>query len=394
MHVRPPDLVVIGGGVTGTATAVAAARRGLRTLLLEQFRIGHGHGSSHGPSRIIRLAYRAADYVDLVQEAYSRWRALERESGRRLLRTTGGLDIGSPGTESLRGTAETMRQRGVPHQHFSDPDLALRFPQLRCEPSMVGLYQPDAGVLDADACVAALAERAASCGAVIQEQARVRGLHQTSDGMVLDVNEVSVHAGAVVIAAGSWTRQLLATVGCSLELVVTREQVCHLAAPDSAGHGVGSFPVMIEHRTRRPPMISAFPQLSPGKGVKLMLDRNGSAINPDDLTGKIDQQARRTLVGYARRRMPALGPVLTTETCRYTMTRDEDFVLDLVPGCPRVAVASACSGHGFKFAPVIGEIMVNLVTGGETARPIDRFRIDRPGLRGAPTTRHRARDRG
>ncbi|GII76470.1 N-methyltryptophan oxidase [Sphaerisporangium rufum] len=373
------DLLVVGGGVTGAATAAAAARRGLRTVLAERFTLGNPHGSSHGPSRIIRLAYEGAGYVTLAREAYVRWRALERERGARLLLPTGGLDFGLAGTPSLRRTAATMESCGVAFERLPAAELAARFPQLRLDPGMAGLYQPDAGVLDADACVRALAGDARAHGAEIREHARVRLLRAGPGGVGAEVNGTDLQAGAAVLAAGSWTGSLLAEMGRPLPLVVTREQVAYFAAP-GAGYRPGTFPVTIEHRAGRPPMISMFPRLSPEGGVKLMLDRNGPEIDADDLAGTVDERALAALTAHARHRLPGLGPVLAAETCRYTMAPDEDFVLDLVPGLPRVGVASACSGHGFKFGPVLGEIMVDLITAGTTARPVAPFRLDRPAL--------------
>ncbi|MFD1935667.1 MULTISPECIES: N-methyl-L-tryptophan oxidase [Nonomuraea] len=373
------DLLVVGGGVTGTATASAAARRGLRTLLVEQFHIGNPHGSSHGPSRIIRLAYDGADYVALAREAYGLWRRVGHDVRQRLLRGTGGLDFGSADTPSLRATARTMEACDVEFERLSPDELAGRFPQLRPDPGMEGLYQQDAGVLDADTCVRALATDARAHGAEIREQARVRRLRPVPGGVAADVNGVDVRAAAAVIAAGSWTRPLLAEMGRPLPLSVTREQVAYFAAPSTA-FGPDRFPVMIEHRAGRPPMISMFPELEPGGGVKLMLDRDGPEIDAGDLSGVVHEPALKRLMAHARHRLPGLGPLVRAETCRYTMTPDEDFVLDLLPGQATIGVASACSGHGFKFGPVLGEIMVDLLTTGTTARPVSRFSLDRPAL--------------
>jgi sarcosine oxidase len=384
--------VVVGGGVTGTATALAAARRGLRTVLLERFHLGHRHGSSHGPSRIIRLSYHEADYVTLAREAYGRWRALEREYGQSLLRTTGGLDCGMPGTPSLELTIETMRQADVPFELLSSGDLVARYPQIAFDPGMVGVHQPDAAVLYADDCVAALARRAVEYGAEIRERSFVRRVESTPDGVRVAGNGTEIDAGAAVITAGSWANPLLAGLGRALPLSVTREQVGYFAASRPAAFDIGRFPLVLEHHpalaaqhaTRtdldNPPMAAAFPQLSPRGAVKLMFHRNGPMIDPEcyDTTG--EPAALADLVGYARRRFPALGSVTEVETCRYTMTPDEDFVLDVVPGHPRIVVASACSGHGFKFGPVTGEMIVDLLSAGVTSRPAARFAMDRPAL--------------
>lgn len=385
---RAVDLVVIGGGVMGTATALAAARRGLRTVLLERFSIGHRHGSSHGPSRIIRLAYHAVDYIVLAREAFDRWRALERESGLSLVRTTGGLDCGMPGTPSLELTVETMRQAGVPFEFLDGRDLTARFPQIRFDPGMVGAAQPDAAVLHADDCVSALARRAAQCGAQIRENTRARQVEATPDGVHVIADDVSIGAGAAVIAAGSWAGALLAGLGFSLPLSVTREQVTYFDTAPGAFQ-TGHFPLVLEHWPAltsgacSPPLAAAFPRLSPDGPVKLMFHCKGPVIAPEDLACDVDATALADLTSYATRRFPGLGAVLDTETCRYTMTPDEDFVLGTVPGHPRVAVVSACSGHGFKFGPVIGEMAVDLLTEGATDLPSERFAANRPTMSNA-----------
>jgi monomeric sarcosine oxidase len=374
MH--PPDLVVIGAGVVGASCALAAARRGLRTLLLERFEIGHQHGSSHGESRIIRQAYGTTHHIELARAAYRHWRTVQREVGVRLLRRTGGLDFGPPDVPSLAATADAMTAAGVRHTRLSRAELAARFPQLRFEPGTEGLYQPDGGVLAAASCVRALAAVAAQHGCEIQERALARSIRPAGDGVLLNVNGRRVRAGAAIVAAGSWVNQVLAGTGTELPVTVTREQVAWFRVDPVAFHP-DRFPVMIEHRPRRPYLISMFPELNPRGGSKLMLDRNGPPVPPEDLTGTVDQRALAELAGYARRRLPGVGPVLRTETCRYTMTPDAEFVLDVLPGHPQIGVASPCSGHGFKFGPVFGEIMVDLVTTGSSRHPVGPFRLDR-----------------
>jgi sarcosine oxidase len=370
-----PDLVVVGGGVTGTATALAAAQRGLRTVLLERFEIGHRHGSSHGSSRIIRLAYHEVEYITLAREAFERWRGLERDIDRPLLRTTGGLDCGMSGTPSLEQTIEAMREADVPVDALSSSDLAARFPQISFDPGMVGVYQPDAAVLYADQCVAALARRARESGAEIRERSLVQRIESAPGSVTIAVNGTTITAGAVVIAAGSWANTLLL---CPLRLAVTREQVAYF---DAAEHfAAGRFPLVLEHNAEGPPLVATFPRLPPNGWVKLMYHRNGPAIDTENLAGTADQAALTDLTGYAHRRLRGLGRVREVETCRYTMTPDEDFVLDAVPGQPGVWLASACSGHGFKFGPVVGETMVDLLTMGTTTRPTARFAINRPAL--------------
>ncbi|MDI1464372.1 N-methyl-L-tryptophan oxidase [Catellatospora sp. KI3] len=370
------DLLVIGGGVTGAATALAAAARGLRTVLVERFPPGHRYGSSAGPSRIIRLAYDDPGYITLVRDADRRWRDLQQSTGVRLVTRTGGLDFGPAGLPSLRATAAAMASAGVPFTTLTGAELAERFPQLRPDPGMEGLYQPDAGVLHADDCVATLLAEAARHGAVIRHGARARDLRPDGDGVSATVDGQRLRAAAAVVAAGSWVNDVLGGTGVALPVTVTREQVGYYEVT-GVDYTPARFPVTIEHQAARPYMISMFPELVPGGGIKLMRDKTGPEITPEDLSGEPDQAGLDLLTAHARRRLHGLGPLLHAETCRYTMTPDADFILDLLPGRPRIAVASACSGHGFKFAPTLGEIMVDLATTATTPHNLHPFRLDR-----------------
>jgi sarcosine oxidase len=291
-----------------------------------------------------------------------------------------------PATPSLELTIETMRRADVPFEWLSSGDLVARYPQMTFDPGMVGVHQPDAAVLYADDCVAALARRAVECGAEIQERSFVHRVESTPGGVRVAVNGAQIEAGAAVIAAGSWTNPLLAGLNQALPLSVTREQVGYFTASRRTDFDIGRFPLVLEHQPalarsdHSPPMAAAFPQLSPRGTVKLMFHCNGPTTDPELYDTAIEPTALADLVGYTRRRFPALGPVTEVETCRYTMTPDEDFVLGIVPGHPRIVVVSACSGHGFKFGPVTGEMVIDLLGTGMTSRPAARFAIDRPAL--------------
>jgi len=374
------DLVVVGAGVTGASTALAGARRGLRTLLLERFQLGHRRGSSSGPSRIMRLAYDDPGYIRLAQDAYARWLDLERLTGEALLLRTGGLDFGRSGLPSLRRTAEAMTAAGVAFTEYSGAELAKRFPRLWFEPDTVGLYQDDGAVLNADACIRTLAAAAVRAGAEIRESAQAQDIRSAGDGVALAVNGEQVQAGAVVVAAGSWVNEALTGVELALPAKVTREQVAYFAVTEP-GYEPDSFPVTIEHQADHPYMISMFPQLEPGGGIKLMLDRNGPQIEAEDFSTELSDDALAALAGHADRRLRGIGGIQRAETCRYTMLPDSDFVLDVVPGHPRIGIAAACSGHGFKFGPAIGEVMVDLVTTGAAAgHDVRPFSVTRPAL--------------
>jgi sarcosine oxidase len=373
------DLIVVGAGVTGASTAYHAARTGKRVLLLEQFRVGHHLGSSHGPSRILRLAYTSVDYVRLSQAAYAEWREVEDEAEESLFARTGGLDFATAGTQSLDQTVVSLRAAGVPLEELSRQSIGERFPQFNLPDDTVGLYQPDAGVLHADRSVAALVEHAIRHGATLRECAEVKNLIPTATGVFVETTVERYSSARVVLAAGSWLKTLAEHVGIVLPLRVTKEQVAFFRPRHPELFSIGRFPVMIEHNMNRP-FNSGFPMLGPG-GVKLMIESKEASATDTS----VDNSRLSELKRYAGQLLPDLDGVIKAETCRYTLTPDEDFILDRHPVHSQIVIASPCSGHGFKFGPLFGHMLTDLAFN-ETARPHPLFKLDRPGLKAESPT--------
>lgn len=369
------DLVVVGAGVMGCATAYHAAREGRRVLLLEQHRVGHARGSSHGPSRIIRLAYTSVNYVRLCQAAYHAWRDVESEVGKRLLVTAGGLDFAEPDTPSLDQTRSSLRETGVPFDEMDRADIAARFPQFKLPKDTVGIYQQDTAILAADRCVVALAFLAKRHGAEIVEETKVEGVEPSADGVVVHAGGRRFDATRAVLAAGSWLGALASDLGLNLPLRVTKEQVAYFKPREPQDFAVGRFPIMIEHH-RHAPFKSGFP-IFRSEGVKLMIE---SKVASADETGEVDQSRLEQLKCYARTLLPGLGEMIKAETCRYTITPDEDFILDRHPEHPQIVLASPCSGHGFKFGALFGRILADLAFERASRHDIRMFQLNRPGL--------------
>jgi sarcosine oxidase len=380
MAERAADVIVVGGGAMGSAAAWRLARAGFRVRLLEQFAIGHEQGSSHGPSRMIRLAYGDPEYAILGREAFRLWEDLQEESGEALLRMTGGLDVGTPDANQMEEIVHTYETLNMPYERLERDELRHRYPQLNLPEGTIGLHSPDYGILAATRCVTTLATRAAAAGADIRTEETALEIIPDGDGVTVRTNK-GVHRGnRVILTVGSWTNPLLASLGAELPLTILQEQLAFFRVNDPAAHSPDRLPLVI-HRFPGTTMIGSVFPTHGHEGVKVMIDRIGPAVDPANPDRAIDPALLERLHAYASDLLPGItGEILETTSCRYTMTADEDFIIDLHPEHPRVVIASTCSGHGFKFAPVIGQIVADLALTGETDYPIELFRLDRPAL--------------
>jgi sarcosine oxidase len=378
---RAVDVVVVGAGVMGCAAAYHLAKDGRRVALLEQFALGHDRGSSHGPSRIIRLSYEGSDYVQLARSAFALWRTLETESGASLLRKVGGLDFGLPDAFGLKGMRTTMRAAGVPFEELDGAEIMRRYPQFTLPAGTIGFYQGDYSILNADACVAALASQARKHGAVVYAGEAARQIAAVGGHVEVRTASSTYRAERVILSAGSWMGPLLRQLGLRLPLTVKKEQVAFFTPPDPAAFMPERFPLFIQRFPGTTSLGTAFPIFG-HKGVKAMLDRTGPEVKSDDADRSIDETGLERLRAYVGSILPGLGSLVSEAvSCRYTLTPDEDFIIDRHPDHPEIVIASPCSGHGFKFGVVIGRILADLAEHGRTAHPIERFRLDRPALK-------------
>jgi sarcosine oxidase len=351
---RDADIVVVGAGIAGVATARALAATPLSVVLLERFEIGHTRGSSHGTSRIFRLNYADERFVRMAQAAGDEWRALERERGVRLLEQVGVLDLGP----HAAGTARALAACGVPHQTLSAAAVAERWP-LRLEPEEMAVHQADGGFLYADRAHAALLGAALEGGVELRERVLVTEITVGRGSVHLGLDGGSLTAGAVVVTAGAWAPGLLGTAGIDLPVVPTRETVVYLDLP-----GADALPPLIDYAGVPGPAEagisrvgnSTYALAAPGRGLKAGLHHSGPVADPAE-PGAPDEAVADWVARWSARRFVDAGPVQTTETCLYTSTADESFVLDRHG---RVVIGSACSGHGFKFAPVVGRTLAAL----------------------------------
>jgi monomeric sarcosine oxidase len=388
MNTLSYDVVVIGAGGVGAATAYHLARDGRRVLLLEQFQIGHKQGSSHGASRIIRYSHAEREYASLAPVAFSLWRRLEAESGEDLVLETGSLDFGPADLPSLQGRIVTMRELGYTAEVLDPSALAQRFPQFRFPADWVGFYQPNAGIVNADRAVATMAAQAVRHGAVLQEQSRVRSVSPHGDGVTVEVDgpqgAQTIHAAQAVITAGPWAgrffEQLSLISRLSRPLKVTHQQVIFF---DVAAHALDLWspqrcPVYI---CLSMPHFYGFPIFEAPGRIKIGLELDGDGIDPDAHPRQLLNSAVDELCALVERHMVGVIPkAVDGVACLYTHSPDEDFIIDHHPEHPQILFGAGFSGRGFKFTVLTGRLLADLAAApGRYASPLwrDLFRLKR-----------------
>lgn len=343
MKVYESDVVIVGAGIMGAATARALSKSGLTVNILEQFEPGHANGSSHGTSRIFRLSYPDAMYVAMAQEALSLWRKAEEETGESLLVTTGGFDTG----ENIEANADALEECGASFEMAKGADVVDRWPQVRLSPDEVALWQPNAGVALADRALAAFLRVAKHRGVRLYGNTRVESLELSEDGVEVQAGGKTFHGGVAIVTSGGWAAPLLATARVTLDVKPTRETVSYFSIKESP-------PTFVEWSH---PSIYALP--APGFGLKAGEHIAGPRTDPDR-PGEVNLESVERISAWVADRFPRADPTPAhAETCIYTNTPDEHFVLERHGP---IVVGSPCSGHGFKFAPLIGRRLAELAT--------------------------------
>jgi sarcosine oxidase len=369
------DVAVIGLGVVGGATLLHLARRGRRVVGFEQFTPGHDRGSSHGETRIIRLGYfEHPSYVPLVRAALPLWRALERDSGQSLLQVTGIVEIGAPDGTLVAGTLGSARTHGLAHEVLDAAAVMRRFAAFRLPPDFIGVLQPEAGILAAEPAVLAQIALAQAAGADVRANERVLAIEPTSAGVRIVTELGGVDAGQAIVAAGAWLPRLLPEFPVPLR--ATRQVIGWFEPSDATIFSRDRCPIFMIDTTDG--IFYGFP-CGEKPGIKFAKHHHADeTVDPAAQTRPIDDGDEALLRKALGAYLPSLnGRLVSSQTCLYTMTPDGDFVLDRLPRAPQIIAASPCSGHGFKFAPVIGEILADLATAGTTRHDISRFRLAR-----------------
>lgn len=344
--------MVIGAGAVGSSTAWWLSHDGRSVLLAERFEPGHNRGSSHGAVRIFRFAYGTPEFVRMAQEALPLWRELEDDAGETLVEQFGAVDHGPPAV--IDQIAAALAACGAPHERLGPSAAGERFPGLRFDESV--LFHPDGGRCFADRTVSALQRRAAEHGADVRFGTPAHIITASDDEVRVDVAGETVVAGSVVVTAGAWTAEILAGAGAGPlpPLRVTNEQVVHFPPRDPEV----AWPAFIHHASHGE--LAGYGLPAPGEGIKAGIHHDGPMVGADERTFELDDERVGRIVEYAERWIPGVDPVPQfAARCLYTTTPDERFVIERRG---RVVVGSACSGHGFKFAPLTGRRLATFAT--------------------------------
>ena len=380
------DVIVVGLGSMGSAAASALAERGIRVLGLETFGAAHDHGSAHGGTRIVRQAYfEGPAYVPLLRGAFDGWRRLEEQSGRDLLRLCGGIYIGNPDGDIVVGSVEAATVHGLPYELLNASEIQARFPTMDPADHAVGLYEPNAGYVRPEEAVLANVELARRHGAWLRFHEPVTHWMSHSGAVEVITPQARYQADRLVLAPGAWARELLPVPAP----IAVERQIFYWFEPDfTAGVPYRSYaeghPVYIEE-TDGNGVIYGFPMVDgPDGGLKLAFYRqNVGTTTPQT----IDRTVHPDEVDAIRRRALQLfphltGPLVRAATCMYASAPDDHFVMGRLRGQPEVVIACGFSGHGFKFVPVVGEIVADLVETGGSPYDLSLFDPYRAGFLG------------
>lgn len=369
---------VVGIGGVGSAAAYWLSRlAGTDVLGIEQFEIDHARGGSQDYSRIIRREYHRPEYTELAGHAYDVWSEMEGEAEERVVLRTGSLNFGPQGSIVMK-YIESLVANNVPHQIMTPDDVTRRWPQFKLTSEMIAVSQPDGGLVDPSRATRAHVRMARARGATILERTPVQCI-QVRDGYV----EIKTAAGTfdthrLVIACGAWTKQVLAGLGINVPITVTQEQVTYFTSPRLEDFSPDRFPIWIGHN-HLDECFYGFPVYGEA-AVKIGQDAGEREVTTETRSFDPDPENLERVLGFMNKYLPsAVGPILRTKTCLYTMPPDRNFIIDCLPGFPQVVVAVG-AGHVFKFASLVGKMLCQIASEGSTEYPSSLFKMDRPAI--------------
>ncbi len=372
-----PKVIVIGLGAHGSSAIYQLVRRGVNVVGIDQFRPPHSMGSSHGPSRILRMAYKEGpDYIPLLRRSFDLWHELNDLYDEPSFEVTGGLFMGQPTGQAMTGMQASSRAQDVEIQLMTPVEVRAKYPSFHIPDEWEAIFDPKSGVIFPEVAVAAHLSLAEKAGAALHFDEQVTGWSATSSGVTVTTSKGEYEADSVILTAGVWMPGMLG----DLELPFEIERVSLWMLEPKANRDffrAGSFPNASFEIGEKYPL---YMQADYGTGVKLALDHHGTLTTPETVNRETNQEDHDKIFEHIRRFVPDLdGEVLDSAVCMYTNTPDLNFVVDKHPAHENVIIGSACSGHGFKFAPVMGEILVDLAVEGASQFDLSMFSATRFG---------------
>ena len=374
--------IVLGcGGIGSAALYWLAKRAGQEVMGIEQFPLFHHNGGSQDYSRIIRLAYHQEKYARLTPYTYKAWDAIAQESGISPVIRTGGVQIvfkDSPHSSILDDYAKAMDRAAIPYDRLDGDELRSRFPQFQPQEEVIALYQADTGIVDPSRGNAIHVSLARGYGATVVDDCPVISLLPDPEGggVMIKTDRGSFTADQLIVTAGAWSNELLASVGIALPLSVTQEQVKYYATPHLSEFTIGQFPIF---QWKDEYSVYGFP-IYGEVATKAAIDASGHEVTARTRTFEADPARERQLDNFLSANIPNfVGPTRYTKTCLYTLPPDRDFILDRLPQHPNIILAIG-AGHAYKFASLLGQILSELAIDGQTSHDLTPFQVTRPAL--------------
>lgn len=375
------DVIIVGAGSMGMAAGYYLARQGVKTLLVDAYDPPHTNGSHHGDTRIIRHAYgEGRQYVPLVLRAQQLWGELQEETSEKIFEKTGVLAFGPKGSSFTNEMIASAEKYDLPLEVLQANEVMERWPGIVIPEELIGCFEPDSGVLFCENCIRTYRELAAARGATLLMNTPIVNIEIHEHSATVFTAKDSFTADKLIVSAGAWNKKILQKTGMDLPLQPSRRTIGWFEA-DETLYNSAAFPAFTAE-TLEGEMYYGFPSFE-RSGVKIGRHDFGQDIDPDKINREfgIYPEDESFIRGFLRTYMPkAEGKLNKGRVCMYTNTPDEDFVIDQVPGYEHVAIAAGFSGHGFKFASVVGEILSQFAVNGRTEHDISIFSLSRPAL--------------
>ncbi|EON73103.1 N-methyl-L-tryptophan oxidase [Lysinibacillus sphaericus] len=367
------DCIIIGAGSMGMAASYYLAKAGKNVLMIDAFDPPHEEGSHHGETRIIRFAYgEGASYVPFVKRAGELWRELETQTNETLFLQTGVMNVGEITHSFIQNVITSARLYDLPLQQYSAAEAMEKWPGLALPENFVACFEPTAGVLHVEACINAYKKLALAAGASYHPNEKVQSI-EAGDIVHVHTEKCVYEAKQLIVTAGAWATELLQTMDISLPVTPTRKTFAWYEA-DETLYGSDVFPAYCFEFADC--AYYGFPSIN-GAGLKLGRHDGGEAINPNESLRPYDEQDTEDLQNFINRFMPQHGALKFGKTCKYSMTPDEDFIIDFLPEHQNIVIAAGFSGHGFKFSSAVGEVLADLTIHGESKHDLSLFQLER-----------------